>query len=396
MAPKTKPAAGPNPEQLAALREYAALHGRTWKAQLNADWMRAGSKTFPTERWALLQQVRNAFGPAWLAKFRHPYRVAAPIVEPPAARVRTPKPTTGPDLKPLPEVRDVIATFPATFGLHGLPGKTFRISERSSYLDDNDRVVLYTQRLMPDNSWADFAKGSATQLRSQISEIRVAVLPAALVAAEQGIADAAARDRTALAESRLATQQRASVEALLAWAKARNDEGITELCRDALDAIDDGDRATLGALDCLKAAIEMVYQIELANRIATDGPLKGEAVGNEYVVTRRPIRMCGILAKFREREDAEKWIADQTRPLVAPSSPVTLALRTGYLCNACGVFCDATTTASEHSDWCPHGPRAVAGLPLLCPYCSEPTRSDSLTIDGGAAAHAKCVKAASS
>lgn len=51
----------PTPEQLAALKEYAELHGRTWKAQLLAEWDSADS-------CGPLRAVRNAFGPTWLLK----------------------------------------------------------------------------------------------------------------------------------------------------------------------------------------------------------------------------------------------------------------------------------------------------------------------------------------
>mgnify|MGYP001615676077 CR=1 FL=1 len=49
--------------QVAALRAYAAEHGRTWKAQLCADW---GSGKCQGE----LQQVRNIRGPSWLMSVR--------------------------------------------------------------------------------------------------------------------------------------------------------------------------------------------------------------------------------------------------------------------------------------------------------------------------------------
>jgi hypothetical protein len=52
-------------EQLAALRSYADEHGRTWKAQLNYEWM-SGTASGP------LQQIRNAFGPSWLVRFSLP------------------------------------------------------------------------------------------------------------------------------------------------------------------------------------------------------------------------------------------------------------------------------------------------------------------------------------
>jgi len=49
------------------------------------------------------------------------------------------------------------------------------------------------------------------------------------------------------------------------------------------------------------------YQIELANKIAG-----GRAVGNSYIVTRRPDRLTCELARFDTREEAEAWIAERT------------------------------------------------------------------------------------
>lgn len=54
----------PTPEQVEALKAYAAYHGRNWKSQLHADWMKAGSAW--DGPYYLLQQVRNSFGPTWL------------------------------------------------------------------------------------------------------------------------------------------------------------------------------------------------------------------------------------------------------------------------------------------------------------------------------------------
>ena len=67
----------PTDEQLAAIRDYAAWAGRKWKDELRADWYRSGSR-WPGEYY-LLQQVRNNYGPEWLAKFK---------LEEPAARSR--------------------------------------------------------------------------------------------------------------------------------------------------------------------------------------------------------------------------------------------------------------------------------------------------------------------
>lgn len=51
------------PEQLAALKEYAARHGRYWKNKLSSDWVRARDTP-------LLRQIRNQFGPTWLINFK--------------------------------------------------------------------------------------------------------------------------------------------------------------------------------------------------------------------------------------------------------------------------------------------------------------------------------------
>lgn len=49
------------PEQRAAVVDYARRHGPAWKGDLLLAWSRASEP-------GLLQQVRNQFGPAWLAK----------------------------------------------------------------------------------------------------------------------------------------------------------------------------------------------------------------------------------------------------------------------------------------------------------------------------------------
>jgi hypothetical protein len=60
----------PNTEQLAAVRDYALAVGPEWKASLTTDWLRAGTAVSSMrDRYHLLQQVRNKFGPAWLATF---------------------------------------------------------------------------------------------------------------------------------------------------------------------------------------------------------------------------------------------------------------------------------------------------------------------------------------
>lgn len=69
-------------------------------------------------------------------------------------------------------VAKAISEFPETFGLVGFPGKTFRISQSASYVSDYpvaNTVQLYTQVKRGD-LWFDFAKGTPSELRSQITE----------------------------------------------------------------------------------------------------------------------------------------------------------------------------------------------------------------------------------
>jgi hypothetical protein len=52
------------PEQIDALREWAAKHGRTWKAKLRDAWMDGDYGLF--EKSNHLQRLRNTLGPRWL------------------------------------------------------------------------------------------------------------------------------------------------------------------------------------------------------------------------------------------------------------------------------------------------------------------------------------------
>jgi hypothetical protein len=51
-------------EQLDALYEYANTQGRTWKACLGGDWLRGRTE-------GALQELRNTYGPSWLAKITY-------------------------------------------------------------------------------------------------------------------------------------------------------------------------------------------------------------------------------------------------------------------------------------------------------------------------------------
>lgn len=64
-------------------------------------------------------------------------------------------------------IEKAIARFPATFRLRGRPNDTFRISKQSSYVNDDDIVMLYTECFLPDNGggmWHSYAKGTAAEL----------------------------------------------------------------------------------------------------------------------------------------------------------------------------------------------------------------------------------------
>lgn len=54
----------PNANQLAVLKDYATKHGSRWKDKLLSDWTKGKSES------PLLQQIRNQFGPEWLASYK--------------------------------------------------------------------------------------------------------------------------------------------------------------------------------------------------------------------------------------------------------------------------------------------------------------------------------------
>ena len=60
----------PTPEQLKALLTYASNNGRFWKRLLRHAWETGDYQA--EDDTALLQQVRNSFGPSWLVDFRLP------------------------------------------------------------------------------------------------------------------------------------------------------------------------------------------------------------------------------------------------------------------------------------------------------------------------------------
>lgn len=66
-------------------------------------------------------------------------------------------------------VAEQISQFPAEFGLRAFPGDRFRISPAASYVND-DGVMLYTERLNSEGIWQSFAKGTAAELRREVTE----------------------------------------------------------------------------------------------------------------------------------------------------------------------------------------------------------------------------------
>jgi hypothetical protein len=55
-------------ERVSAIRQWAKLHGRTWKSKLRDAWISGDYGDF--EESNLLQQIRNAYGPSWLDRFK--------------------------------------------------------------------------------------------------------------------------------------------------------------------------------------------------------------------------------------------------------------------------------------------------------------------------------------
>lgn len=51
----------------AALRKYAAAHGRCWKQDLRQSWMTG--QYYLADDEGTLQRIRNNFGPSWLVRF---------------------------------------------------------------------------------------------------------------------------------------------------------------------------------------------------------------------------------------------------------------------------------------------------------------------------------------
>lgn len=57
-----------NPEQHAAIKDFAKKYGRSWKAELLNRWLDGRDAREPNGHF--LRQVRNQLGPQWLQSFR--------------------------------------------------------------------------------------------------------------------------------------------------------------------------------------------------------------------------------------------------------------------------------------------------------------------------------------
>lgn len=67
-------------------------------------------------------------------------------------------------------IREAMATLPATFGLRAFPGDVFRVCEQTSYVNDSDVLMLYTEVLRGDK-WLDFAKGTVRELTREVVQL---------------------------------------------------------------------------------------------------------------------------------------------------------------------------------------------------------------------------------
>ncbi|TKT57446.1 hypothetical protein YA62_020895 [Agrobacterium sp. LC34] len=63
-----------DPQEEAALQDYAARHGRSWKRILNRAWMGEA----PCDDGQVLRKLRNTHGPTWLDRYRLPKRPGDP------------------------------------------------------------------------------------------------------------------------------------------------------------------------------------------------------------------------------------------------------------------------------------------------------------------------------
>jgi hypothetical protein len=64
--------------------------------------------------------------------------------------------------------------FPYAFGLRGFPGDTFRVNTMNSYIGDDDRLVIYTDRWdAGKQTWVAFAKASEDELKRESTPCKI-------------------------------------------------------------------------------------------------------------------------------------------------------------------------------------------------------------------------------
>lgn len=63
-----QPVQEPSAEQKAAVLAFMSANGKDWKDKLSAAWASGSYRFISKDNQALLQQVRNEFGPEWLAR----------------------------------------------------------------------------------------------------------------------------------------------------------------------------------------------------------------------------------------------------------------------------------------------------------------------------------------
>lgn len=75
-------------DQQEALKAYSEKNGKAWKEKLNIAWTTGSYKGVGSQQSALLQQVRNQFGPEWLAELKTENLYPEAVQQPTAAAVK--------------------------------------------------------------------------------------------------------------------------------------------------------------------------------------------------------------------------------------------------------------------------------------------------------------------
>ena len=65
-------------------------------------------------------------------------------------------------------ISEAIEQFPEVFGLRAFPGKEFAFSHQYSYIDDSNRVMLYSMIHNDKGQWVCFSKGTVEEFKREI------------------------------------------------------------------------------------------------------------------------------------------------------------------------------------------------------------------------------------